>query len=526
MIRSAAQLAKADLNVASHLRPKTFVKKLDKNNEPYYILAKKGLANNPDPDKEYSFFEMPNLLLDLDAEGTRHVRTVEDADEKLMQAKWAEVPRRTAVKARLKAFEEQVYESRRKAHEIISQPTNIWRITPHDIVSAALQGGPGPQRKSARELTPAALTSEQPKPTPSKNSEIVEKLRLENGIPPHAINEDQLLLNWMILRHKSLTQHSQKRKPPSATQLIQALETQTTILGVRRLVFQALAAGTSINSFQNETKPESNLPHQIRSTCARILSQDASNRDLYLQTLTFLGNLSERLSSHGAQLGPLLCGLALKLSAEIGSLEALSGWLYRSHHSGSKHNLLMEDVLSALTSLQSILRNEHPVTLQSIEQRQLLFQLLTGIDENDTMALDSFRVYSMSFLNKSSSGIPSHVYSAYITLLGQLGAARTLWREWRELPSSISRDDEVVPAFCSALKQAIRVMPASDGELNPDPSLDECATLDYHAIELQDVAAWRERTDSTAGQVGVNVADCRSVLDLPLGECIKRARLW
>ncbi|EFY90205.1 hypothetical protein MAC_03720 [Metarhizium acridum CQMa 102] len=529
MIRSAARLSQADLSVAPHLlRPKTFVKKLGKNNEVYYTLVKKGLAHNPDPGKEYEFFEMPNLLLDLDAEGTRHVRSVEDTDEKLMTARWAEVPRRKAVQTRLKVFEEQLYESRRKAREIMSQPTNIWRITSHDIVSAALHGGPGPQRKSARELTPAdVISGPSSTPTPCSNSEIIEKLRLENGIPQHAVNEDQLLLRWMTLRYNSLTQSSQKRrrKAPSPEQLTRALQTQTTILGVRRLVSQALSAGTSVNSFQSETKPAISLPHQIRSTCAHILSQDPLNRDLYIQALTFLGNLSERLSSLNAQLGPILCGLALKLSAEIGSLEALPGWLYRSHHTTSNGELLMEDVLSALTSLRSTLRDKGPVNLQTIEQRQLLFQLLTGIDENDTIAKDSFRTFGTAFLEADSSSTASHAYSAYITLLGHLGAARTLWREWRELPSSVSKDEDIVLGFCNALKQAIRVMPGSDGEYAPDSSLAACATLDYHAIEMQDTAAWRAHvSDDMAGQASVNVAACRATLDLPLADCIKGFR--
>jgi hypothetical protein len=527
MMRSAAQLSKADLTVAPHLlRSKTFIPKLDKNNEVYYVLAKKGLANNPDPDREYDFFEMPNLLLDLDAEGTRNVRALEDADENLMKTRWAEVPRRTAVKARLKVFEEQVYESRRRARQILTQPANIWRITPHDIVSAALHGAPGPQRKPARESTPAALISEQTSsPTYSGAAGIVEQLRVENGIPPHANNQDQLLLHWMMLRHKSLATNAQKRQPaaPSPKQLAEALQGQTTIVGVRRLVSQALSSGTSVARFQDETRHDTSLPHQIRSTCVRILSQDTSNRELCLQTLTFLGNLSERLSSVDAHLGPLLCGLALKLSADIGSLEALTGWLYRSHQTGNNGNLPLEDVLSALASLRSSLSHEPPAT-QTIEQRQLLFQLLTGIDENNAIASDSFRAFGTTCPEGDASGTAKLVYAAYIALLGRLGAARTLWREWRQLPSFVTREEEVVLGFCSALKQATHVMPAGDGEGAPDLSLDDCATLDYHAIEMQDAASWRDGTQHS--QLRDKVADCTSTLDLPLAECIRVARAW
>ncbi|KHN99456.1 uncharacterized protein MAM_02309 [Metarhizium album ARSEF 1941] len=531
MIRSAARLSQADPGVAPHLlRTKTFVKKLDKNNEAYYVLAKKGLAHNSDPAKEYEFFEMPNLLLDLDAEGTRHVRPAEDADEKLMMARWTEVPRRKAARTRLKLFEAQLFESRRKAHEIISQPTNIWRITDHDIVSAALHGGSGPQRKPARESKPADIISERINvPKSPSNSEIIKRLLLENGIPGHAANQDQLLLHWMTRRYHSLTRASRNREPPapSPAQLTRALKTQTTILGVRRLVSQALSAGTSVDSFRSKTKPDLNLPHQIRSTCSRILGQDPLNRNLRLQALTFLGNLSERLPSLGLPLGPVLCGLALKLCSEVGSLEALSRWLHRIHNTSINSELSTEDVVSALTALQSISVDEHDAMLQTVEQRQLLFQLLTGIDENNTIAKDAFRTFFTTFPEEHGSSTARHAYSAYVTLLGNLGAARTLWREWRELPDSVSKDDHVVLGFCNALKQATRLMPASDGEHAPDLGLAVCATLDYHAMEMQDAASWRAHaSDDVAGQENVNIEACRSILNLPLADCIKEFRTW
>ncbi|OAA38076.1 hypothetical protein NOR_06821 [Metarhizium rileyi] len=546
MIRSAARLLPADsslaLNKAPHLlRPRAFRKRLDKNNEIYYTRVRKGLAYDPDPEKEYDFFEMPNLLLDLDAEGTRHVRSVADADETSMATKWAASPRYMAVKSRLKAFEEQLYESRKKVQDVLTQPTNIWRITRHDIVSAALQGPSDAQRKPARESTPAAIISGTKNTSISSgNAALIEKLRLENGIPPHAVDDDQLLLHWMTLRykglryktfhHKSLTRPSQKRQLPVATvkQLKQALRAQRTIVGVRRLVFQALSAGVSTVSFQNNTKSAKNLPQQLRFTCAVILGRDDLNRDLYRQTLTFLGNLSERLSSQGVHLGPILCGLALKLSAEMGSLEASSGWLNRTYQIDSKGEFCMEDVLSALTSLENSLRDQGPVTLQTVEQRQLLFQLLTGIDENNTMATDSFRSFGATFLlNQSSPDTARRVYYAYIALLGHLGAARTLWREWRELPAAVSKDGDVVLGFCHALKRAIHVMPALDGESAPNVSLDECATLDYHAIETQDPVSWLPRSGGDMAEpVGAKLAAYRSILALPLKECIKGVGTW
>ncbi|KAK2591321.1 hypothetical protein QQS21_011005 [Conoideocrella luteorostrata] len=553
MIRTAVpraqQLPKADLSPGSHQRRfKSFVKRVDKNNEVYYTLAKNGLARNPDPNRTYRFFEMPNLLLDLDAEGTRQVRSFDDEDEQSMKIKWAEVPKRTAVKAQLKGFEEQVRKSRQKAHDILSSPTNVWRITPHDVVSAALHGGSAVQRTSARESIPRARADgAKTTDVPHKQVGFIEKIRAENGIPPHATNEDQLLLQWMLLRYKSLQRSypssSSKRKQaaPSPLQLAQALKIQSSLTGIRRLVFQCLAAGTKLSSFQNETKSDAAmLPSYIRDACARIVSESPTNRNLRVETLTFLGNLSERLSSIGEHLGPVLCGLALKLAAEIGSLEATSEWLNRSHHtcepSDQQQNLLLEDVLSATTSLQLTLKSHGSlVKVPDIAQRQLLFQLLTGIDEHNRLATGSLRTFVSRLIkadnNARAAELQLKLYTAYITLLGQLGAGRTLWKEWRELSSPqstrtmLEKDAGIALVFGAALKQAVHAMPGSNDELSQDGNLDEYVTMDYHAIEMHDADAWRADISDTAKYVP-DVATCRSTLDLPLEACVKSIKAW
>lgn len=554
MIRSAlpraSQLARnADRSSGHHRRFKAFVKRIDKNNDVYYTLAKNGLANGPDPNKEYEFFEMPNLVLDLDAEGTRHVRSVDDGDEALIKTKWAEVPRREAVKARLRWFEEQVNESRRKAHAILSQPTNIWRITPHDVVSAALHGGSAVQRKQARDsfLPEQVPDADGADVLRSGRSAVIEKIRAENGIPPHAANEDQLLLHWMILRYKSLQQYSSssrsKKAAPSPSELTQALQAQSSLTGIRRLVFRCLAAGTSVSSFQNETNLDASLPHHIRDACARLWSGSPTDHGLRIETLTFLGNLSEQLSSLGADLGPLLSGTALKLAAHIGSLEATSAWLYRcSQTHGSLSNqrgvLLVEDVLSTLDSLQSILRNgDGSSKMHDARQRQLLFQILSGIDEDNKLTPDSVRSFATTCLDRNSSHaaeVQRKLYVSYLTALGQLGAARTIWKEWRQLSSpqvaysviTISKkDDGIAFSFAGALEQAIRVMSAPDGELPRDASFDECVTADYHAIEMQQPQTWQAVSSDNTQHVP-DAATCRSTLDLSFEACIAGVGSW
>lgn len=525
MIRSAASrapaLANTELCAGAHQRRfKTFVRRVDKNDEVYYTLARKGLSPDPSSPVQYDFFEMPDLLLDLDAEGTRNVRAFGDEDEQHMKGQWAVVPRRTAVKARLRQFEEQVYESRRKAHEILSRPTNIWRITSHDILSAALCGAP---------VESLATRPSNETPGLQTGSQILEQIRVENGIPPHAAEEDEQLLRWMILRRKSLEQSRHKREEaaPTPMQLSEALRTQISITGVRRLVFQCLATGTSITGFttQSGSKPDLNL--EIREASERVLRRDPEDRTSILEALSFIGNLSERLSRLNAGVGAPLCGLGLKLSAEAGLLETTSEWLYRGHDANlwSNDTEAPKDVLSTLNSLRSTLSNAHETGLHHVQNRQLLFQLLTGIDENDAISPDSFRALATLYL-KDNSHVPAQqaleVYESYISLLGQLGATRMLWKEWRlSAPQARKRpNDRMAAVFGEAVRQSAHVIAASDGEARSDVSLDECATLDYHAIEMQDASTWRRAVG--VSKEDFEIGDVLSALDLPLGGWMKQ----
>ncbi|PNY27916.1 Uncharacterized protein TCAP_02162 [Tolypocladium capitatum] len=519
MIRSAASrappFANAELCAGAHQRRfKTFVRRVDKKDEVYYTLARKGSSPDPDSPVQHDFFEMPDLLLDLDAVGTKNVRSFEDDDEQRMKGKWAVVPKRTAVRARLKQFEEQVYESRRRAHAMLSQPTNIWRITPHDILSAALRGASGEsQATQASNETPGL----------QKEPDILKQLRIENGIPPHATEEDEQLLRWMMLRRKSLEQPMQKRESaaPTPLQLAEALGQQTCITGVRRLVFQCLAAGTSIASFKSPPGSKPDLPLAIREACERVLRQDGGDGASVDGTLTFIGNLSERLSRLNASVGAPLCGLGLKLSAGTGLLETTSEWLYRGHDANlwSSDAEASKDVLSTLGSLRSTLSNAQQAGLHDVHSRQLLFQLLTGIDENDAISPDSFRALVTLHL-EDDSHVPaqraSEMYESYILLLGQLGATRMLWKEWRlSAPQARKRlDDRIVAMFGEAARRSALVMAASDGETRSDLNLDECATRDYHAIEMQDVGTWRHAAGASKEEV--EIGDVASALDLPL----------
>ena len=525
MIRSAALRARALANhercaAAYQRRFKSFVRRVDKNDDIYYTLTRKVPSPDPQSPVQYDLFEMPNLLLDLDAEGTRGVRDFNEEDEQHMKRKWAVGTRRTAVKARLKQFEKQVYESRRKKHQILSQPLNTWRITSHDILSAALHGAPVEDQATLLSSKTSVL---------STSSGLLEQLRVENGIPPHATEEDEQLIRWMILRRKSLEKSRQGREEtaPTAMQLAEVLPQQTSIMDIRRLVCQCLAAGTSITSFMTQSRSKPNLSFEIREACEGVLRRNPGDHASRIEVLTFIGNLSERLSRLNASIGAPLCGLALKLSAKTCLLETTSEWLYRGHDASlwSNDAEAAKDVLSTLKSLRCKLGNEQETGLHQVSSRQLLFQLLTGIDENEAISPDSFRAL-VTMRPEKDNQIPTQDtlegYESYIILLGQLGASRMLWKEWRLSAQQARKRSNVMitASFQEAIRQSAHVMAASDDEMRQDISLEECARLDYHAIEMQDASTWRH--PGGLPKEDVDISDFSSALDLPLAGWMKQ----
>ncbi|KYK60013.1 hypothetical protein DCS_01147 [Drechmeria coniospora] len=520
MISSATTRARASPVIASaasqscQRRTKAFVRRLDEKNEVFYTLERKGPGRDDIPQRQYDFFAMPDLLLDLDAEGSEGIRSFDETDERRHKLAWSTAPKRDAVRSTLKRMEKQVYESRRRAREIRSQPTNIFRITPHDVLSAALRGS----RSSG----------------PSGTMPMLEQIRIGNGIPPHAAEDDEQLLRWMMLSRSNLEESKRGRDEaaPVPSQLAEALRRQTSIEGIRRLVSQCLAAGTSVESFAVQPASSPNLPIEIRRACERVFKRDPTADGPRVAALTFIGNLSDRVSGLNGTVGASLYGLCLRLSAEAGMLDGTSEWLYRGFdnkiwNAGTE---TLQDVLFVLHLFRSRLGSTEKAGFGRVRDRQLLFQLLTGIDENDSISLDSFRSFALLSPNQDGAGpvpLAGEIYRCYIGLLGQLGAARTIWKEWRLATSrpddGALEDGALEMTFREALGQVGRTMATADDETRPDLSLDECARRDYHAIEMQHVDSWRHAA-SGASEGRLEMRHVQELMSLPLEDWISKAK--
>ncbi|UKZ54840.1 hypothetical protein TrVGV298_008654 [Trichoderma virens] len=462
-------------------RCKTFVRRIDKNNEVYYTISNKRPPKSPEsiPMRD-DFFEMPDLLLDLDADGSRFVRQADEADEVRQERKWDVNPKRLEAQHQLKQLREQIAESRRKADDILSNPANIWRLNSHDILSAALRCPP----RTVDQIELSTATLEAPSTlgrlSLQQDARLLETLCRENGIPPHAMQDDQVLLEWMLLRYKSLKRSITNRseQPLSPSQLAAALQSQTSIAGIRRLVFHALGSGEIAKTYFSKTigatdqsKDAVDIAKEIRNACLNVLDKDTERAAVHLEVLSFIGNLAARLSSYGATLPPALTGLALRLSAAAGITGATSEWLHRGfvNRMWERHTASSGDIAETLRIFAQHLGSPGEGGLYAVHDRQLLLQLLTGIDENHTLSSDSLRSLPLLYLSEQSR-VPTDqaydMYESYMTVLGHLGAVRTIWKEWHVSRPIVTRSlkpnegiQRLTHLYETSLLSALRVAP-------------------------------------------------------------------
>ncbi|TFB05338.1 hypothetical protein CCMA1212_002786 [Trichoderma ghanense] len=491
-------------------RSRTFVRRLDKNNEVYYTIANKRPPKSPDaiPERD-DFFEMPDLLLDLDAEESPFVRQADEADERRLERKWDVNPKRVYAQKQLEELREQMAESRRKADDILSNPANIWRLNSHDVLSAALRCQPTATDGADLPGTMSELSSAPGKLASRQDPGFLETLCRENGIPPHALQDDQVLLEWMMLRYKNLhrTITNRSEQPLSPSELTAALKDQTSITGIRRLVFHSLSSeGAAKTYFLNRKDPsnestitEEHVPRALRNACFQVLDQHPDKAAAHLETLGFLGNLAARLSSDGIALPPALIGLALRLSASAGIIQAASEWLHRGFEirTWEKRAASSNDVEGALKMFTQHLSGQGRGGLYTVHDRQMLLQLLTGIDEHHSLSSESFRSLPLFHLGEQSRVSTSQAYDMYkyyITLLGHLGALRTIWKEWHVSRSMVSRflnpkesGQRLARLFEESLHIALRAVALQpETTCPPDMELGECIALDYHSIGSQE----------------------------------------
>ncbi|KJZ72179.1 hypothetical protein HIM_08444 [Hirsutella minnesotensis 3608] len=517
---------------------KSFVRQVDEFGEPYWVPRTRR-PRPALPPSAASMFQVSDLLLDLDAEDANAVRPFNEDDETRMVERWALSPERAAARRHLDDFKQQILSSRICTHKAFRFRLAVPQILPYDILSAALRGAPKPsvEPPSLESSNLESSSIESPSPRVEHERERLTKLCLENGIPEHALKDDDRLLRWMILRRQTLlASHARTgAKSPSRKHLSYLLERPTSLDDLRRTISYTLSANTYIGSFFKDRSAKGAMTNRIRTACDKLLSRSTDRPETAKQTLAFLGNLAVKFSAEpNKSIGTPLIGLAIRLSAEVGDLQALSHWMCVGFDRNVfRERKLATDMHVTLIWLRRYLSDlDGADKMQQDPERQLLFSLLTGTTKKGRSAsFSSIRCVVMHYLERSCVVLPSRVldlHASYLMLLAQLGAARLLWSEWQDLRRHRDEiSDKYNPRFVDAMEQSfhraacqvIHSAPPLDDERWGDHDWYQCSKRDYYAVARQRGGSFHAVTSEDLGR-----DEARRLLDLSLDEWTREVR--
>jgi hypothetical protein len=167
----------------------------------------------------------------------------------------------------------------------------------------------------------------------------------------------------------------------------------------------------------------------------KICLEHSTNTSAYAAqctaALVFLNNLFKSIKSKDLAPGAVLSSLALRISAELCILPAVKNHL--SNYKQSKDKLENPDFNLALKSLQKAYVYDTEMRIMPWKDnkwhRRELLKLITGWRLGDRREADTPRELSFALLSSPETSS----YSRYIIGLGEMGLANAIWIEWQGL---------------------------------------------------------------------------------------------
>ena len=517
-----------------------FDKHVEEDGNVYYTLGKK--AKDGEPPKQLdadTLFEMPDLVLDLDAAGSNHVRESTQEDVAHQISKWKASEKQLSVRKRMKQLAVALGLARSNALQVTLTPTHPMHIADQDIMSAALRGVMDSEKKAwppqqveveapsnrlvitalsqrhrdlVKDRFPDAAKIATP-PTqveddgirsklgvilgrgdPRRRPDYMRQLRISNGISSSAMEEDETLIRWLLLRddNNSFVKKTCNHQPPTVASVISAIAKvapksapmRRDIHNVRRVVFRSISLGSLLGADKRLTASKQSVPLAIRDACAQVLDFFADNHAPHYEVLIFANNLHHRLPHATEDMAACIYGLRLRSLAGLGMTDLTISHLEATDPKIFARRVhIIGDVKAAMQYWALGLKANS--ILHTPDSRQQLFRALSGLGLSNYQMVNSYRgliQYAEGSKDPDAQPACMETFGEYLMLLGQLGAINTLRKEWDWLSESLKSMD-VHTYFDLALDDALKVVGGSDGSDDvKNKSLQDCAMEDYRAI--------------------------------------------
>lgn len=448
--------------------------------------------------RTFPFFELPDVVMDLDAEGSPHVRPFEaERDGPLQESIWGYDPIADEVEREARSMKQDMSRDIEAVKSVTRFPFAGIRLSDVDVMAVALMAGS------------THLQIEKNSPSPKLDTETYRTSELQkdldrNGIPKTMRKDVTKVIPFMLHR---LQLTFAALKDPSRRRSSGGNDEQELQRGIARCENFAQLKRLSSRIGHPESGIElsstsvdclhARLVEFLRSSEGRVTSEDI---------LKFVNNFTINRLSTNKELNRSMTLFGLQLACDLGLLSCILQYLQIC--------LSMEFITNraeGVTLTRSLIGSALLTALQRGEgtargTRAQIFTLITGRGSDDLAPQAS-----LFGLATDAHEQKPEIFTLCITLLGELGALRLLVHHWRQRANQLiaihqlkktgwqqwqgidETDDLFVKSFmrCTQLLGGVK-----DEEISVDLTtitgdIDRDAALDWRNINVVDAVHTR-----------------------------------
>ncbi|KAK7908279.1 hypothetical protein PG985_015582 [Apiospora marii] len=396
-----------------------------------------------------SLYDLSELILDLEAEGNKHVRkydpTTDGAPDPLRTVDNYE---QLALTRRVQRFEDRYLQDSQQSDDTDAQEYNPWHVSDLDIISYTL------------------LAS-------SRFGDITDTVHRCNGIPHHAQEDVARGVPYLMHRQKKHKKAAADPDVLSIDTFARQIQEHGTLTEMRRATQILLARPGGCKLIG---RPYSSA---IASRCAKL--ESVMSWDELKDLAVFLNDVTIRLASEEIPIPSNLAGMGLRTAAFVGAFPAMQmyfgvfGNAWKHKHMTRCVNEALERVLLFLTSQPGHNKDQYGAQ-ETRASRVAAYTTLTG----HSMRGQHYGASFQKILRTEEKDLFSH-HRHLLHILGELGAFRTIWHIAQK---SVQEDTPLIPSECHHWF-AIAVMRArrnvQSGRITFAPESVEHGTGDYEA---------------------------------------------
>ncbi|KAJ2989498.1 hypothetical protein NUW58_g3437 [Xylaria curta] len=353
-------------------------------------------------------FDISNLLLDLDAEGAKGVRTFDPRLDGMPEPRSALRKRELQpIKKRVADFEKRYQEYQSSLKSISDDTFHPLRINEFDLFAAALLDAPDGHAISTFSKFNAKK--------PPSHARILDSVLDSNGIPHTVRNNTSDTIAYMLFRHRLLCR-SQSTGFNDEGLFSAALSRCASFAEVDRLV-------TRITRTSEGCQILSRLSDELYTSLTIVPDAEP------IQLLSLLNNLLLNFDRWGLHMSTELYELGIWTSLQRQAIIAAQQYLERRLELGHLDDKFIESLLENLlrNSISSTPFTSHEFQSNVPARLGTVFSLLTGYEPGKDQPTASLR----SLVDRERST----AFNLYIGCLARLGAFRTIWHEWHTMDS-------------------------------------------------------------------------------------------